>query len=262
MIPRAAVLALVLAAVPATVAGQDLMARVTSVADGTVRFRYATRPDVQICDRGIRMGEDDHMIWQGGRWDDHDPRNCRYGPAEVEVEVRADGVRDVTILVPWRSATEGAADLGEVPADVAADFFRSVAMGAGSDRAAKEAIFPLVLIDIEEVWRPLLAVARDARAPRGARKNALFWVGQEAAAAATVGLADVAWDEEEDQDVRDAAVFALSQRPADEGVPILMELARDADQAETRRKAMFWLAQSGDERVVRFFEEILLGTGR
>jgi hypothetical protein len=38
-----------------------------------------------------------------------------------------------------------------------------------------------------------------------------------------------------------------------------MVLARTAREAETRRAAMFWLAQSDDERVVAFFEEVLLG---
>ncbi len=54
-------------------------------------------------------------------------------------------------------------------------------------------------------------------------------------------------------------MFALSQRPTDEGVPILMDVARTATQAETRRSAMFWLAESEDPRVVAFFEEVLLG---
>ncbi|HKJ01552.1 MAG TPA: HEAT repeat domain-containing protein, partial [Longimicrobiales bacterium] len=89
--------------------------------------------------------------------------------------------------------------------------------------------------------------------------SALFWVGQEAAEAATDGLAEVALGDDEAQDVRDAAVFALSQRPSDEGVPVLMELARTAQETRTRRTAFFWLAQSDDPRVVPFFEEILLG---
>jgi hypothetical protein len=38
-----------------------------------------------------------------------------------------------------------------------------------------------------------------------------------------------------------------------------MEVASGGEEAETRRTALFWLAQSNDERVVDFFEEILLG---
>lgn len=259
---RAAALTLALVAAPVAAAAQGLVDRVAGVGDGAVRFHFATLPDVQICDRGIRMGDHHHMMWRGnGGWD-ADPRDCRYGPLEVEVEVRAGGVRDVTVLVPWRSPDPDGVDLGEVGAAEAVGFFRTVALGAGSDRAAREAILPMALADVTEAWRPMMEVARDGRSPSGARKSALFWVGQAAADAATGDLADVARDGGEDQEVRDAAVFALSQRPRDEGVPILMELARQAEHAETRRKAMFWLAQSNDERVVAFFEDILLGRSR
>jgi HEAT repeat protein len=106
-----------------------------------------------------------------------------------------------------------------------------------------------------------MGLARDRSLDEDVRTSALFWVGQEAADAVTEGLAEVALDEDEDQDVRDAAVFALSQRPADEAVPILMEIARTAPHIQTRRSAMFWLAQSKDERVYAFFEEILLARG-
>ncbi len=117
----------------------------------------------------------------------------------------------------------------------------------------------MVLADVPDVWRELMGLARDASVASEARKNALFWLGQEAAEAATEGLADVALDEDEDQDVRDAAVFAISQRPRDEGVSVLMEVARTAHEGRTRRTAMFWLAQSDDARVLPFFERILLG---
>ena len=32
------------------------------------------------------MGEDRHMIWEGGSWGDT-PLDCRFGPAEVELDV-------------------------------------------------------------------------------------------------------------------------------------------------------------------------------
>jgi HEAT repeat protein len=118
-----------------------------------------------------------------------------------------------------------------------------------------------MIADVEDLWRDVLALARDREAESSVRASALFWLGQEAADAATAGIASVAADEREDQEVRDAAVFALSQRPRDQGVPALIELARTAREAETRRSAMFWLAQSGDDRVLPFFEEILLGPG-
>ncbi len=249
---------LLLAVVPATVSGQDLGATVAAIEDGVVLFSFPTRDDVQFCDQGIRIGEDHQVMWRSNGRDRY-PENCRYGPAEVEVEVRDGMPRDVEVMTDGKRRARDPVVIGEVPAAEALAFFEGIVRGNGSDRAAREAVFPMILVDVDDAWRPLLAVARDRQVPRGARKNALFWLGQEAAEAATDGLADVARDVDEEQDVRDAAVFALSQRSAEESIPLLMELARDADQAKTRKSAMFWLAQSEDDRVVAFFEDILLG---
>ncbi|HUU45237.1 MAG TPA: HEAT repeat domain-containing protein, partial [Acidobacteriota bacterium] len=60
-----------------------------------------------------------------------------------------------------------------------------------------------------------------------------------------------------DTDVKEHAVFALSQLPRDEGVPLLINVARTNRNPEVREQAIFWLGQSGDERALDFFEEIL-----
>jgi len=250
---------------PRPAAAQELGARIAREGEGTVRFAVPTRPDVEICDQGIRMG--DHHMWWRSRGDRDFATRCRYGPVEVEVRMRDGSVRAVDVvhdgLEGWgdHRRTADARDLGAVGAEEAVAWFAEVARGAGTDRAARDAVFPMVLADVPEVWRDLMELARDRSVPSGARKNALFWVGQEAADAATEGLSDVALDEDEDQEVRDAAVFAISQRPDAEGVPVLMEVARTARQGRTRRSAMFWLAQSEDPRVLAFFEEVLLGRG-
>jgi len=249
--------ALVVLALPAGGAGQGLAERVSAVEDGTVRFTFATRPEVEICDQGIRMGEHQRVMWRShgrDRWD----TNCRTGSAEVEVRVRSGEVRDVEVLRGADRRRADARELGRVPPAEAVDFFVSVARNGRGD-GAEDAVFPVILADVERAWEHLLELARDRDVRSEARKNALFWLGQEAAEAATRGLVAVAEDEEEEQEVREAAVFALSQRPHAESVPVLMELARTADQAETRRTALFWLAQTGTPEVVEFFAEILTG---
>ena len=55
------------------------------------------------------------------------------------------------------------------------------------------------------------------------------------------------------------AVFALQQLPKDEGVPLLISVARTNRNAEVRKQAIFWLGQSGDARALAFIQEILLG---
>jgi len=69
----------------------------------------------------------------------------------------------------------------------------------------------------------------------------------------------VATDRGGDRGVRDAAVFALSQRPKNEGVPALLRLAQNDADPEIRRKAVFWLGQSDDPRALNFFEQVLTG---
>jgi HEAT repeat protein len=168
-------------------------------------------------------------------------------------------VRQVELIRTSAERSEHARDLGGFDPDEATRFLLSLAYDGATSDAAEDAILPALLSDTEEPWPLLLDIARDRELDEGVRKSALFWIGQGAAEAATGGLAQVAVDRDEAQNIRDAAIFALSQRPADEAVPTLIEVARTGDEAETRRTAMFWLAQSDDERVVRFFEDVLLG---
>lgn len=257
---RLAFLVLAVAGMPAAAGAQELARRVEDEGDATVRFAYAAREGVEICDQGIRMGGR-RMMWHSSGyrgWRD-EATGCRYGPVEVELEVREGSVADLDLPFPRSRRAAQAVELGEVSAAEAAAYLAELARGRGSERAARDAVFALVLADMPEVWRELMALARDRALAPGMREHALFWLGQEAAEAATVGLAAVARDEDEEQEVRDAAVFALSQRPSQEGVPILMDVARTARHAKTRRSAMFWLAQSDDPRVLAFFEEILVG---
>ncbi|HSG09189.1 MAG TPA: HEAT repeat domain-containing protein [Longimicrobiales bacterium] len=259
MKPLAWAAVLLVAAAPSAAAGQELARRVGERPNGTVRFSFPVRAGVEICSRGIRMRGSRTHWREEGRWGADEL--CRSGPAEVEVRV-ADGiVARVEVLRAGQAGSSGTLDLGEVGAAAAADYLIRLARAGATERGARDALFPAVLADVPDVWRDLLSLARDREVRNAVRTNALFWLGQEAADAATEGLAAVARAEDENQDVRDAAVFALSQRPADEGVPLLMELARTAEQAKTRRTAFFWLAQSQDPRVVPFFEEILLGRG-
>ena len=75
-------------------------------------------------------------------------------------------------------------------------------------------------------------------------------------ASARVYLVD---DNDADLEVREQAVFALSQRPRDEGVPALISIARSNRSPELRKKALFWLGQSEDPRALALFEELLKG---
>jgi HEAT repeat protein len=97
-------------------------------------------------------------------------------------------------------------------------------------------------------------LARDGKSG-DVRGTALFWVAQRAGdkAAGTINQAL----EDPETEVRKKAVFALSQLPKDEGVPKLIDVARNHRDAAVRRQAMFWLGQSRDPRALAFFEQVL-----
>lgn len=243
-------------------AGADaqIAERVEAVDRGVVRFHYETRPGVEVCDQGVRMDGDNHIRWSM-RGKGYDATNCRDGVAEVDVVVRDGRVRDVD-LTDERDRGRDVTDLGEVDPVEAAEWLLGLAYTDAGRDATEDAILPAMLADAPESWRSVLRLAKDTNLRDGVRKDALFWLGQAATDAALDGLTDVATDGDEDQEIRNTAVFALSQRPDHEAIPILMELAETADEAETRKMAMFWLAQSDDPRVVAFFEEILLRGAR
>ena len=64
-------------------------------------------------------------------------------------------------------------------------------------------------------------------------------------------------DADPEIEVKKKAVFALSRLPKQEGVPLLIQVARSNPHREVRKQAMFWLGQSNDPRALAFFEEVL-----
>jgi HEAT repeats len=239
---------------------QGLASRVAAVRDGQVRFTVALRPDVCGSGQNIWRSRDGRSRMN---WGDRSARDVEYdvecdsGPGRIVIDREGGEIRDLRFYVGgrWRPSSS-ATDLGAVPAREAANYLTSVARRE-EGKAGRNAIFPLTLIDSVEVWRDLLALARDASRPRETRKQAVFWLGQLAEAPATAGLDELVGEAALDREVREQAIFALSQRPRDEGVPALVQVVRTNRDPELRRKALFWLGQSGDPRALQLIEELL-----
>ena len=123
----------------------------------------------------------------------------------------------------------------------------------------EDVVLPITLADSVTPWLELLALARDQRVERRTRKAAVFWVGQAAGDAATRGLSEIAESESGDQEVKESAIFALSQLGDGGGVPALIRIALTNRDPELRRTAIFWLGQSDDPRALALFEELLAG---
>jgi HEAT repeat protein len=227
---------------------QSIGDRVAGVREGKVRLSFTARPGV--CGNGRNI--------MTSRSTDDWESTCEGGPVRVVLRVRNREVIDLDTYVGgrWRSEAEEMSDLGAVPAPAAAAYLLHL-VRTGSGNAAKDAVFAATLADTANVWPDLLAVAKDATRPRAVRRAAVFWVGQEAAAEVASELEEIVDDDAGDLEVREHAVFALSQRRDDGSVDALLRIARTHPDARIRKKALFWLGQSDDPRALELFEEIL-----
>ena len=132
---------------------------------------------------------------------------------------------------------------------------RAVLSSDAGPELREHAVFALTQSDVPEALDAIMQTAREDRDPH-VRGQALFWLGQ-AAGKKAVGTLTRAIEEDPETEVKKKAVFAVSQLPKDEGVPLLIKLARENRNPAVRKQAMFWLGQSGDERALAFFEEVL-----
>ena len=243
-------LLVVLLPVAAPLSAQSLAQRVAQVPNGGVRMSFAARNGV--CSSGpnsihIDDGDDDEDGWESG---------CESGPVRVSMRFTRGRVTDSQVHVAgrWREAGRDVTDLGLVPAKEAAELLVELARQASD---GGELIAAAALADSVAIWPKLITLAKDERVELETRRQAVFWLGQAAGAAATRGLDSIAKDDRGDLEVRKQAVFALSQRPSEEGVPALIRIARTNPHAELRKSALFWLGQSEDPRARALFEELL-----
>jgi hypothetical protein len=231
---------------PAMLAGQSLEQRVAAVGNGTARLSFAARPGVCGSVNGISLHR------SSDEWEN----DC--GPQEVRVALRVMAGRVVEVRSyvggRWREGMR-ATDLGAAsPGEAAAYLIR---LAEREPELQGDPVLPAALADSITIWPSLLKLARSPTAHTEARRTAVFWLGQAAGAVAAQALDSIADDPHGDREVRKQAVFALSQRDRNEGVPALIRVARTNPDPELRKSALFWLGQSEDPRALALFEEIL-----
>jgi HEAT repeat protein len=233
---------------PAALSAQSVGRRIEAVEKGTVRITFAAREGV------CGSGEHNIQVRSKAKRDEWEGE-CEAGPVRVAID--RSGGKTVAIRSyvggQWHGGT--ATDLGVVPAREAVNWL--LALAERNEPASDDAIFPASIGDSVETWPAMLRIAKNPAVRRETRRNAVFWVSQAAGEVATRGLDDIVQDSSGDREVRESAVFALSQRPKSEGVPALIRVAKTNRDPELRKKALFWLGQSDDPAALALFEEIL-----
>ena len=248
---------LLLALLPSAGTAQSLAERVRQAPDGTLRMSFAAREGV--------CGSGPNSITITGRHDDAEwEHDCERGPVRVSLRVSGGRIAESETYVGgrWLAGRGPVTDLGLVPAREAAAVLLRLAVET-EDEGGGELITAATLADSAVVWPELLRIARDTKLGEETRRQSVFWLGQAAGEAAARGLDSIVEQGgSSDLEVRKHAVFALSQRPAEEGVPALIRIARTNPHPELRKAALFWLGQSEDPRALALFEELLLSSSR
>jgi HEAT repeat protein len=117
----------------------------------------------------------------------------------------------------------------------------------------EKVIFSVSQTSLNGKW--LLDIVNDEKEPTEVRKQALFWAGQSGAIDAQ-GLAKI-YKASKDAELREQAVFALSQRSGSEAVKVMIDLARAETDPELRKYLVFWIGQSGHPDAEKFLLEII-----
>jgi HEAT repeat protein len=125
-----------------------------------------------------------------------------------------------------------------------------------SDRVREHAIFALTQSKETEAIPTILRAARDDKSAQ-VRGQALFWLAQRAGRQISEEAIRNAIEQDADTAVKKKAVFALTQIPNGDGVPMLIDVARRNKNDAVRREAMNWLGRSKDSRALQFFEDVL-----
>jgi hypothetical protein len=242
---RVAALAAIAVSLPsAALRAQNVPTRLDDLRDGTSQLSFAVR--------GRTCWSDDVQVFGG---------DCPCGPGVAHATLALAGGRVARFRMIVRRA-DGAppsdsADvrLGRIAAPEAAGMLLGLAARGGTD--GEDLLAAASIADSAVVWPELLALARDRDLASDTRRAAIFWLSQAASDGATRGLDSIVADSGSDRELREHAVFALSQRPTEQAVPALIRIARTNRDGGIRRKAVFWLGQTDDPRALALFEEIL-----
>jgi HEAT repeat protein len=125
-----------------------------------------------------------------------------------------------------------------------------------NEKIREHAVFALTQNKEPRALEVVASVAHNDKSGH-VRGQALFWLAQRAGQKVAESAISDAIANDPETEVKKKAVFALTQMPAGEGVPLLIQVVRNNRNPEVRKQAMFWLGQSKDDRALSFIEEVL-----
>ena len=146
--------------------------------------------------------------------------------------------------------------VGSAKATVALD---SILLNSTNADLQDKAVFALSQIDSPEAGRMLRDYAERAGAPEEVREKAIFWLSQQGDGA-NAGYLRTLYGRLTNEDLKEKVLFSISQIGGADNLNWLMDLAANEQEGvELRKKALFWAGQSDDvslERLTGLYDRL------
>lgn len=261
--------------------GSDPNGKEIVIKDIAILFRYRTRTqeivDIRVSNTELYIDLDGRsLLWLGNT--SYDPSLDRLASLYSDVNsrdirkdmARAIGMhtgaeRTVTLLTdiiererPRDIRKQAVYWLGRQNTDAVLPTLQALMEDDPSEEVRKQAVYAIGIIDTREADELLIDIARRGE-ERAVQKQAIYWLGQKASRRAISTLQDVVDDDDADTEVKKQAVYALSRLPKEEGIPLLMDIAKNHTNPKVRKQAIYWLGESGDERALDMLVELVRG---
>lgn len=135
--------------------------------------------------------------------------------------------------------------LGQAGGERAAGALDSILRTSSDEAVQEKAIFALSQNDSPKALQSLRDYAVRAGAPTSLRENAIFWLGQ-SHRAENAGFLRGIYKSTKEESLKEKIIFSIAQGGGKDTQRWLAEIAADAgEDIEMRKKAIFWLGQSG-----------------
>ncbi len=143
--------------------------------------------------------------------------------------------------------------LGQAGGDRAVTALDSLLKSSGDAAVQDKAIFALSQIGSTNANRALRDYAVRTGAPIKLRESAIFWLGQTGGGNNIEFLQGI-FSSSSERAIKDKIVFAVSQQGGAEAQAWLLGIARDGrEDIDIRKRAIFWIAQSGGTGLPELF---------
>ncbi len=194
--------------------------------------------------------------------------NDHYQKKVIEPAILVLSLHDYPDVVPFLEKVAGGAQyvdvrksavfwLGQIPGENSILALERLYKNEHNRKIQEKLIFSISQHESDRSVELLIDIAEDD-GHQNNQEKAIFWLGQKAGRKSLQVLGGIT-ESDETTEIKNKAVFAISQHENSKAAAeMLMEIARNNKNPEVRKKAMFWLGQTGDKRALAFFKEILL----